>query len=106
MNIQEAKAMEGTEFTFIFEDGDTVRAYVKKFDHEVGLSCYSLETETVMGYKPSRVDEDGTWCLMRRDFRFSNGTLEFTLDELQGIKETGEYDGSHGRSTSVECIFS
>jgi len=57
MNIQEAKAMEGTEFTFIFEDGDTIQAYVKKFDPEIGMSCYTLETETVMGYQPDKAGD-------------------------------------------------
>jgi hypothetical protein len=50
ISTEEAIKMQGVEFTYIFEDGDSIPAYVKKFDPETGkLTCYSLEAETEEG---------------------------------------------------------
>ena len=51
MKIEEAKAMQGTEFIYVYADGDEIPAFVKKFDPEVGLTCMSLEAETRDGYR-------------------------------------------------------
>jgi len=63
MNKVDLKSLEGTEFTYIFEDGDTIRAYVKKADPEIGVTCMTLETETAKGWKPDDLEEDGTFAL-------------------------------------------
>ena len=91
MNIEEAKKMEGTEFIYQFSDGDTIPAYVKKFDPEIGLTCFSLQTETVKGWKPSpgskHLDSDGTFCVLAVDF--DNHPLEKALMVLDEIQSTG-----------------
>jgi hypothetical protein len=69
MTPEEAKQMEGTEFTYVFEDGDTIQAYVKKVDPEKFMfSCWSFGLVTDQGYKfiPSTMDEEheGAKCVM------------------------------------------
>lgn len=42
ITIEEAIAMQGEGFTYVFSNGDTMKGYVKKFDPKVGLSCWSF----------------------------------------------------------------
>ena len=107
MTPEEAKAMVGTEFDYVYSDGDRVRAYVKKFDPEVGLTCMTLDTETARdGYRHSDSEEDGTWCVM--GYKFPKG-LARALLALQIIKDTGEYEvgsvGGMARVGDASCAF-
>ena len=51
MTNEEAKEMQGVEFTYFYSDGDSINAYVKRYDPKIGLTCYTLETETRMGWR-------------------------------------------------------
>jgi hypothetical protein len=107
MTPEEAKAMVGTEFVYKYKDGDSIRAYVKKFDPEVGLTCMTLDTETARdGYRENDTEEDGTWCVM--GYKFPK-RLQPALVALQIIKDTGEYEfGSSGGVASIgqaHCPF-
>ncbi len=67
LTVEEAIKMQGVEFTYVFEDGDEIQAYVKKFDPEIGLTCMSLEAETRDGWEEqneNRKEEDGTFCVV------------------------------------------
>jgi len=92
LTIEEAKAMEGTEFTYIDPDGDTIQAYVKKFDPEVGLTCYSLSDKTDRdGWSPIvPVESDGTFCCIAMDFK--NTPIEQALFDLCEIRDTGSFN--------------
>ena len=50
VTVEEGLKMLGTEFLYIYPDGETVRGYVKAFDLKVGLSCFSLETKASRGW--------------------------------------------------------
>jgi hypothetical protein len=98
MDIEEAKKMEGTEFTYEFEDGDTIRAYVKKFDPDRGLSCWSFSLETDGGQIIEILNEDedkeGACCLIGFDFTVYAEDLPAALDLLEGVKNTGRFTAS------------
>lgn len=107
MTIEEAKKMLGVEFTYIFPSGDTIKAYVKAFDPEVGFSCYSLETESLNGWAPEPwvvdKEEDGTFCIVSIDA----GNLNAILEDLQEIKETGKLVAHRfGAGVGPICNFS
>jgi hypothetical protein len=100
MDINEAKGMLGTEFIYVFPDGDEIPAYVRAFDPEIGLTCWSLDSVTKMGWEnwdenPSRVDPDGTYCLLALNIRdyswLADHSLDKALKHLKEIKETGRY---------------
>jgi len=113
MDIKEAKSMLGTEFTYIYDDGDTIKAYVKAFDPKIGLSCFTLKTKTRDGYKEenSNLEEDGTWCVIGVDLIDGTGpahTLQSALKWLKEIRDTGkadtrEYDSPFG--LFIGCAF-
>jgi hypothetical protein len=59
MNLEEMKAMEGVGFTYVFEDGSSMPAYVKRFDIKTGkLSCWSFSLITDSGYTFEPLNED------------------------------------------------
>jgi len=104
MDIEEAKKMQGIEFTYVFGDGDTVPSYVKKFDPEVGLTCLSLDTETKNGWKPTDEDvleADGTFCVVGAPAN----DLPECLRILAVIKESGSFSSS-GPGYFSGCVFS
>jgi len=107
MNKGDLKSLEGTEFTYIFEDGDTIRAYVKKANPEIGVTCMSLETETTMGWKPSDLEEDGTFCVMGYNFIDGQSKPKEVWNKLKRIPKTGTYkvDSSTGGGTFSGCAF-
>ncbi len=90
MTKEEAKKMEGTEFTYVFESGDSMSSYVKKVDEETGqMSCwsFSLITEGGKVFEPYNKDEEkeGACCvLVARNWTD-------TLRRLEKIK-TGRYE--------------
>jgi len=104
MEIEEAKKMEGTEFTYIFEDGDTIQAYVKKFDQKVGLTCLSLTTQTKDGWKPNDkefIEADGTFCVI------GARSIPKCMAILEGIKEKGYHtQENNGLGNFLGCVFS
>ena len=110
MTPEGAKAMVGTEFVYKYKDGDTVPAYVKKFDPEVGLTCMTLATESAQGYKGRRPEPDGTWCVVAFDFRVwdRQQKLGEALALLTAIKKTGEF-GAHPSAVTTgggpKCSF-
>ena len=106
MTIEEAKKMEGTEFIFVYEDGDEIKAYVKKFDPKIGLTCMSLETESRDGWKgnpETQHEDDGTFCVIGHDFK--NGSLNRALFTLDKIKSTGRFKPYISRGGGVQCSF-
>lgn len=91
ININEALEMIGTEFVYVFNDGDEIEAYVKKFDPEVGLTCVSLVRETKYGFDDWMViEEDGMVCVVGIRIEDS-GDLSDALKVLAEIKQTGRY---------------
>lgn len=95
MTIEEAKKMLGTEFTHIFEEGDSIQGYVKAFDPEIGFTCYSLGFITKEGYdmEPDATEEEeegGGVCLVGYNFKKNPGDISEALSDLYDIKMTGE----------------
>lgn len=59
MTDQEILAMQGTEFTYIFHDGDSMPAYIKKIDLEQEkMSCWSFSLITDNGSIIDPINED------------------------------------------------
>jgi len=99
MTPQEALTMQGTEFIYVFEDGDTMPAYVKKVDLErMIMSCWSFSLITGQGYGFDPMDEDEeieqACCLS-----IPHG-WEKIHDYLIQIKETGKFIQSAKKSRS------
>jgi hypothetical protein len=114
VTLEEAKGMLGTEFLYIYPDGETVRGYVKAFDLKVGLTCFSLETEASRGWTGhpnSERDPDGTWCLIGFDFSKGDNCYSFgcpvkqALKVLTEIRDTGKHKVSYGSNGSASCAF-
>ena len=112
MTDKEALAMAGTEFTYKFPDGDTIECYIKKLDKKIGMTCLSLECETVKGWAPEDGTEpDGTFCVMAYDFTKESPTHNWkTVKEvLEEISKTGVRDLSSadnfGFGGSPACAF-
>ena len=113
ITIEEAKKMLGTEFTFIYKDGDEVQAYVKMFDENIGLTCITLTTKTRDKWKPSKdnqiIEDDGTWCVI--GYHFEDHQLIEALKILTEIKTTNVFDSRKHLdyfkgSFPVSCAFS
>lgn len=106
MSIEEMKAMVGTEFTYNFGNtGDSIRAFVAKFDERVGLTCLAIDDETVQGHKLNHARKDGIICLISiRRSKYSMGQFCANVsNRLTLIKETGQFT-THGGGTAV-CAF-
>jgi hypothetical protein len=91
MTPEELKAMEGTEFTYVFASGKTMHAYVKKVDIEKGkasLWSFSLTTDDgTHTFKPlNREEEKENACCVCAPL-----TMGHILKCLTSIKETGFY---------------
>jgi hypothetical protein len=104
LTIEEARKMIGTEFDYIFENGDSIRAYMKKFDPEIGLTCMSLDTITEKGWKDPNSEEDGTMCVIAFDFKCGHKLSE-ALSKLEEIRDTGKYVGTPQSGFGVSCAF-
>jgi hypothetical protein len=105
VTVEEAKGMLGEEFTYTYEDGDTIRAYIKAFDEKIGWTCYSLESETKDGWSPraDEVEKDGTHCVVA--FNFKSHTLEEALEKLTQIRDTGIYEKCPDAFGDPVCAF-
>jgi len=112
MTPEEAKKMEGTEFIYVYEDGDTIQAFVKKYDPKIGLTCLTLETESRMGHRGQKQEADGTWCVVALDFmKEGRKAKKKALRWLEKIRDTGQFTGqglrpSNSDSSSPVCVFS
>jgi len=118
INLEEAKKMVGTEFIYEFPGGDTVPAYVKMFDSEIGLTCLSLDTKTAEEWQPGKghlaLEEDGTFCVIGVDLKHGKErgfSTPHTLDRcfyyLREIKKNGKVQGiSNSSGRDVSCAFS
>lgn len=102
MTEQEALAMRGTEFTFVFSDGDTMRAYVKQVDFKRGLSCWSFSNSTDRDkYKfPFSTEEEvkeQAVCLIGVDItkNTERHNLQSMLDVLEEIRDTGRRQSTY-----------
>ena len=95
LSIEDAIAMQGTEFQMEFGDGDTISAYVKKFDAKKGLSCWSFGMVTDNGFKfnPKNEDEEaeGAVCVIGADFLEDPDNKEWALEVLEEILLTGKW---------------
>jgi len=107
MTIEEAVAMQGTEFIYQFSDGDTIQAYVKKFDPEKGMSCWSfgLETENGFKFKPRTTDEaaEVAICVIGFDFRDSRDSIEEALTWLTEIHHSNRLVTNSAGGTFAGC---
>ena len=94
MTIEEAKAMSGTEYTHVFDSGDTVQAYVKIFDPARGLSCWSLSNTTdrghVLEYKSKEESKEEAVCLTGIDLVRDPERINQALTALKEIRDTGK----------------
>jgi len=89
MSPEEIMSFQGTEFTYVFSDGDTMPAYIKKIDLDKNLmSCWSFSLTTDQGYefKPINDEEEieGACCVV------SPNTLNRIIKTITEIKSTGK----------------
>lgn len=74
MTDKEILSMQGTEFIYEFNDGDTIPAYIKKIDiKNYKISCWSFTLTTDQGYKipfsNSEEEKEDACCLLYGDYR-------------------------------------
>lgn len=59
MTQEEIMSYQGHEFTYVFPNGDTMPAYIKKIDLEKDLiSCWSFSRVTDQGHEFSPLNEE------------------------------------------------
>lgn len=99
--IEDAKKMLGTEFTYIFPDGDSIRAYVKAFDPKIGLSCWSFDLITAYKITLDTLNKDEkdaqAVCLIAFNFKYAGHTLTAVLTVLEEIFKTNKRDRRKGK---------
>ena len=110
MNDQEVRAMVGTEFIYEFDDGDTIPAYIKACDPQVGLTCYSLEPKTTRdGWRDPHPDNsDGTFCVTVFNLKLHPWTRGRMMAVLWEIKTTGrriDPEPSYRLGSMPSCAF-
>ena len=95
ITIEEAVKMQGTEFIYEFVNGNTIEAFVKKFDPKRGFSCWSFDLITDQGIEMDPLnkeeDEESACCLIVCDFAKNPEDLEYALKALTEIRDTGRY---------------
>lgn len=108
ITIEEAMNMRGFEFIYVYEDGDTIPAFIKEFDPEIGLTCGTLDIKTRDGWNPAipQKEDDGTWCVIGNHIG-DNSDLEECLRDLEIIRDTKRFAGRNtGGFGFVSCAFS
>ena len=91
MTPEEMKAMEGTEFIYVFTSGRTMRSYVKRVDVEQGkMSCWSFSLTTDCGTRtlePLSKDEEKeqACCVCKAT------NIKKCKEKLLEIEKTGKY---------------
>lgn len=109
MKPEEIKKHLGTEFTYIYEDGDRVKAYIKVYDPKIGMSCFTLADKTRDGWTPGahkKIEEDGSWCVIGVDLRVHPESM--LVDRVKEIIETGKFDVRKQNKTGLgfaNCAF-
>lgn len=99
MTPEEIKAMVGTEFTYVFSDGETVPAFVAAADSKIGLTCKALEQVADRGFciwddASKRSDPSGYDNVVCINLSYKNNklhTLEHMIDRLTKIKRDGKW---------------
>jgi len=89
MTSEEIMSFQGHEFTYFFEDEDTMPAYIKKIDLKKNqMSCwsFSLVTDNGTAFLPSNENEEteGACCLCFED------SLAKIIEIITEIKTTGK----------------
>jgi len=115
---RDAKSVEGLEFIFHFNNGDTLPCYVKRYDPKIGLTCISLDTKTANGWSPRighpALEEDGTFCVIAIDVTSTDyikppqKIIDYYLDSIQKhsiVKSLRSENDLHG-SDDISCAFS
>lgn len=108
MKIKEAIAMQGTEFTYQFLDGDTIQAYVRKFDPKVGLSCWSFGLVTERGFifepKDREEEREQACCIIGFNIIDEPEKKRAMMRVLEEIKTTGKRVRKHkARGSFAGC---
>lgn len=104
MTPEEMKAMQGTEFIFVFNTGRTIDAYVKGVDVERSrLTCWSFGLDTHQGGKQIEVINDEerelqACCVI------SYSTMSKIISALKEIRDTGKFIGK-GSEFFTGCNF-
>jgi hypothetical protein len=73
MQIEEIKAMLGTEFMYQDGDGYSIKAYIKAFDPEIGFSMYSLGNKLTNGDIIPGVSEEEGACVCAYNLKEPKG---------------------------------
>jgi hypothetical protein len=93
MTVEEIKAMVGTEFVYVFEDGDGIPAVVAAFDPKKGLTCLATTSETTSGIDFSNLaDANGNICIAsfeRGVYENDESFLDMVSRELRIVKLMG-----------------
>jgi len=90
MTAEEIMSFQGYEFTYVFKDGDTMPAYIKKIDlYEELITCWSFSLVTANGIKFTPLNEEeeteGACCLCWEI------NLAGIIEMLTEIKTTGKH---------------
>ena len=101
---KEILSFQGHEFTYVFENGDTMPAYIKKIDLKSNLCSYwsfSLTTNNGHTFKPLDDDEEkeNACCLGKANLR---GEIEKIINE---IKKTGKVVCKYKSGHFTGCPF-
>lgn len=90
--LEDAIAMRGTEFVYEWPNGEQIKAYVKEFNPDIGMTFWTLEEKGSYGWKGqpgTEHDPDGTWCLVGVDLKKNPDSLEYCMEVLEEISKTG-----------------
>jgi len=104
MTIEEIISFQGHEFTYVFEDEDTMSAYIKKIDLDKKIMTYwsfSLVTDNGYEFYPLNDEEEteGACCLGYED------NLAGIIKILTEIKTTGKYLPIQTNGSFEGCPF-
>ena len=112
---EEAKAMRGTEFIYVYLSGNTVPAFVAEVDLEKGLTCKALSYlnsggRPVWTLKERQLDPknyDNLICIPVEEFRGVEDVQELMQKTLAQIAEGKYFSRSGGSlfSNMYTCNF-
>lgn len=95
MTPEEIMSFQGVEFTYVFEDGDTMPAYIKKIDLNRNImSCWSFSLVTDQGYEFDPLNDEEKLegaCCLASPYTLKNIITILTLikmNKLFKVKET------------------
>jgi hypothetical protein len=104
---EEAKALRGTEFTYVMRDGDTIRAFVAEVDLNVGMTCKALSRTTdrdgyPLWYEEKGDDYDNIICVDVHSDLFLPDSIQGRLKELV---DSGRITQSERSGSMQACAF-